>query len=152
MKRKIFLTIAFIISLIPMLANQYGGVRGVREISGLSNLWNPIGIIAVILFLIALWAPIKNIKIAKIIGIIGLIGVIAAEIYTFLTWPLPAYQDSINLAFSFENAFPEFYLGLVTSALMVVTYVCIMTMPENKSGAVRASNAKRSTGKKKSRR
>lgn len=152
MKRKIFLTIAFIISLIPMFTNQYGGVRGVREISGLNNLWNPIGIIAVILFLIGLWVPFKNARVAKTLGIIGLIGVIAAEIYTFLTWPIPTYQEGINLAFSFENAFPEFYLGLTTSALMIVTYVCMMTIPEERHKKVATASAPRATGKKKSRR
>lgn len=153
MKRRVFLTIAFVISLIPMFANQYGGVRGVREISGLNNLWNPIGIIAAILFLIGLWVPFKNAHIGKTLSIVGLIGVIAAEIYTFLTWPIPAYQESLNLAFSFENAFPEFYLGLTTSALMIVTYVCMMATPEEKhrSTAKTTTTTKRSTGKKKNR-
>lgn len=137
MKRKIFLTITFVISLIPMIANQYGGIRGVREISGLNNLCNPIGIIAVILFLIGLWAPFKNATINKVLGIIGLVGVIAAEIFVFLTWPIPNYQDTVNLKYSFENAFPEFYLGLTTSALMLITYVCMMTLPDDKRRNVR---------------
>ena len=32
MKKKIILTIAFLISLLPMLLNQYGGMKGVQEI------------------------------------------------------------------------------------------------------------------------
>ncbi len=44
MKKKIILTIAFLISLLPMLLNQYGGIKGVQEISDLINLFNPIGI------------------------------------------------------------------------------------------------------------
>lgn len=151
MKRKIFLTIAFIISLIPMIASQYGGVRGVREISGLTNLWNPIGIIAVILFLIGLWFPFKKVKVGQTLAIIGLIGIIAAEIFTFLTWPIPNYQDHINLSYSFENAFPEFYLGLTTSALMLITYVCMMTLDNDKRVSFRTVKAKPATGKKKSR-
>lgn len=135
MKRKIFLTIAFLISLIPMVASQYGGVRGVREISGLTNLWNPIGIIAVVLFLIGLWVPFKNAKLGNFLAIVGLIGIIGAEIFTFLTWPIPAYQEHINLAYSFENAFPEFYLGLTTSALMLITYVCMMSLPGDNSSS-----------------
>lgn len=141
MKRKIFLTIAFIISLIPMVASQYGGIRGVREISGLANLWNPLGIIAVILFLIGLWFPFKKVRIGQILAIVGLIGVIAAEIYTFLTWPIPTYQDHINLGYSFENAFPEFYLGLTTSALMLITYVCVMTMNNDRQVKFRTVKA-----------
>ncbi len=149
MKRKIFLTIAFLISLIPMIASQYGGVRGVREISGLTNLCNPIGIIAVLFFLIGLWFPFKSqSKLGPILAIIGLIGIIAAEIFTFLTWPIPEYQDSINLAYSFENAFPEFYLSLTTSALMLITYVCTMSISHDKPVAIRTVKA---TGKQKSR-
>ena len=52
MKKKIILTAAFIISLLPMLLNQYGGRKGVQEISGLINLLNPIGIVSAVLFII----------------------------------------------------------------------------------------------------
>lgn len=149
MKRKIFLTIAFIISLVPMFANQYGGVRGIREITGLNNLWNPIGLIAVALFLLGLWVPFKNAMTSKILSIIGLVGIIASEIFVFLTWPIPTYQDTINLKYSFENAFPEFYIGLTTSALMLITYVCMMTLPDQKHRANRkpTTTVKKSTRK-----
>ena len=50
MKKKIILSIAFIISLLPMFLNQYGGLKGVQEITGLINLLNPIGMVSVILF------------------------------------------------------------------------------------------------------
>ena len=50
MKKKIILSIAFVLSLLPMLLNQYGGARGVQEISGLGNLFNPIGLVSVLLF------------------------------------------------------------------------------------------------------
>jgi len=150
MKRKIFLTIAFLISLIPMVASQYGGIRGVREISGLANLWNPIGIIAVILFLIGLWFPFKRRRVGQILSIVGLIGIIAAEIFTFLTWPIPTYQDHINLGYSFENAFPEFYLGLTTSTLMLITYVCTMSVDSPRKSA--NHNRQINAGKQKNRR
>lgn len=48
MKKKIILSSAFIVSLLPMLLKQYGGAKGVQEISGLGNLLNPIGIISVL--------------------------------------------------------------------------------------------------------
>lgn len=149
MKRKLFLTIAFVISLIPMLTNQYGGIRGVREISGLNNLWNPIGLISIALFLLGLWVPFKNAMVGKVLGIIGLVGVIASEIFVFLTWPIPNYQDVINLKYSFENAFPEFYIGLTTSALMLITFVCTMTLPEQRH-TVRKSTSTKTITKKKS--
>lgn len=50
MKKKMILSIAFLISLLPMLFNQYGGLKGVQEITGLINLLNPIGMVSVILF------------------------------------------------------------------------------------------------------
>ena len=65
MKKKIVLTIVFLISLLPMLLNQYGGKKGVQEISGLINLFNPIGIISVVLFIIGVWVSFKNKKINK---------------------------------------------------------------------------------------
>lgn len=55
MKKKILLTTAFIISLLPMLMNQYGGLKGVREITGLINLLNPIGVSATVLFFVGVW-------------------------------------------------------------------------------------------------
>lgn len=60
MKKKIILTTAFLISLLPMLFNQYGGRKGVQEISGLINLFNPIGIISVLLFITGIWVPLKT--------------------------------------------------------------------------------------------
>lgn len=68
MKKKIILTIAFLISLLPMLLSQYGGMKGVQEISGLINLFNPIGIISVLLFIIGVWVSFKNKKTNKILG------------------------------------------------------------------------------------
>lgn len=66
MKKKVILTIAFVISLLPMLLNQYGGMKGVQEISGLGNLFNPIGLVAVLLFIIGVWVSFKDVKIRKL--------------------------------------------------------------------------------------
>ena len=55
MKKKILLTTAFIISLLPMLMNQYGGLKCVQEITGVINLLNPIGVSATILFFVGVW-------------------------------------------------------------------------------------------------
>ena len=35
MKKKIILSVTFVISLLPMLMNQYGGMKGVQEITGM---------------------------------------------------------------------------------------------------------------------
>ena len=60
MKKKVILSVAFLISLLPMLMNQYGGLKGVQEITGLINLLNPIGIISVLLFALGVWVPLKK--------------------------------------------------------------------------------------------
>lgn len=125
MKKKIVLSILFIVSLIPMLFSQYGGAKGVQEISGIINLLNPIGIISFILFIIGVWLPFKNKIVNKILGALGTLGIVLSEIYKFLTWYIPNYEGSISLQHSFNNAFPAFYIGLIFSICMVIVYFII---------------------------
>lgn len=125
MKKKWILTISFIISLLPMLLNQYGGMKGVQEISGLINLFNPIGITSVLLFIIGVWIPLKNNKINKVLGGLGVIGIVVSEIYKFFTWNILNITGEMNVHNSIEFAFPEFYVGLVISLIMVIIYFSI---------------------------
>lgn len=125
MKKKIILTIAFVISLLPMLLNQYGGMKEVQEISGLINLYNPIGIISVLLFIIGVWLPFKNNKTNKISGGLGVVGIVIAEIYNFFTWHIMNITGKMSIHNSIEFAFPEFYIGLVISLIMVCIYFSI---------------------------
>ena len=125
MKKKIILTIAFVISLLPMLLNQYGGMKGVQEISGLINLYNPIGIISVLVFIIGVWLPLQNKKINKISGGLGVVGIVISEIYNFFTWHIMNITGEISIHNSIEFAFPEFYIGLVISLIMVFIYFSI---------------------------
>ena len=125
MKKKSILTIAFIISLLPMLLNQYGGMKGVQEISGLGNLFNPIGIVAVLFFIIGVWVTFKNIKVNKILSILGVVGIVISEIYQFLTWHILTITGEMSIQNSIEFAFPEFYFGLAISIVMVIFYFCI---------------------------
>lgn len=125
MKKKLILTIAFVVSLLPMLLNQYGGMKGVQEISGLINLYNPIGIISMLFFIIGVWVPFKNKKINKIAGGLGVVGIVISEIYKFFTWHIMNITGKMSIHNSFEFAFPEFYIGLVISLIMIVVYFCI---------------------------
>ena len=125
MKKKIILTIAFVISLLPMLLKQYGGMKGVQEISGLINLYNPIGIISVLFFIIGVWVPLKDKKINKTLGGLGVVGIVISEIYEFFTWHIMTITGKMSIHNSFEFAFPEFYVGLVISLIMIVAYFCI---------------------------
>ena len=125
MTKKITLTVAFIISLLPMLMNQYGGLRGVQEITGLINLLNPMGIVSVILFVVGVWMPFKKQTIGKILGTLGTIGIVISEIYKFFTWHVMTITGEVSIHNSIEFAFPEFYIGLMVSLVMIVAYFII---------------------------
>lgn len=125
MKKKIILSIAFIISLLPMLLNQYGGLKGVQEITGLINLLNPIGIISVLLFIIGVWMPFKKPITNTILGALGTIGIVVSEVYKFFTWHVMNITGEVSIQNSIEFAFPEFYFGLVVLLSMVVVYFVI---------------------------
>lgn len=125
MKKKIILTIAFLSSLLPMLLNQYGGMKGVQEISGLINLLNPIGIISMLVFLAGVWASFENEKTNKILGILGTIGIVVSEIYEFFTWHIMNITGKMSIQNSIEFAFSEFYVGLLISLIMIFVYLCI---------------------------
>ena len=124
-KKKIILTIAFLISLLPMLLNQYGGMKGVQEISGLINLLNPIGIISMLVFFAGVWASFENERTNKILSILGTIGIVVSEIYEFFTWHIMNITGKMSIQNSIEFAFPEFYVGLLISLIMIFVYLCI---------------------------
>lgn len=123
--KRIILTILFIMSLLPMLLNQYGGLRGVQEICGLINLFNPIGIISFILFILGVWLPLKNEKTSKLMGGCGVIGIVLSEIYEFFTWHILNITGEMSIQNSIEFAFGEFYVGLIISIIMVFIYFFI---------------------------
>ena len=136
MKKKIILSIAFIISLLPMFLNQYGGLKGVQEITGLINLLNPIGMVSVILFAVGVWFPFKEQVVGKSLGVLGTIGIVVSEIYKFFTWHVMNITGEVSIYKSIRFAFPEFYIGLIISILMVVTYFVI----DKKVSATSVSN------------
>ena len=112
-----------------MLLNQYGGMKGVQEIRGLISLYNPIGIISVLFFIIGVWIPFKNKKINKIFGGLGVVGIVISEIYNFFTWHIMNITGKMSIHNSIEFAFPEFYVGLVISLIMIAVYFCIDKIP-----------------------
>ena len=125
MKKRIILSAAFIISLLPMVLNQYGGLKGVQEITGLINLFNPIGIVSVVLFIVGVWVPMKKPVFNKVMGILGTVGIVISEIYKFLTWHVMTVTGEISIQHSIQLAFLEFYIGLVVSIIMVAVYLII---------------------------
>lgn len=125
MIKKSTLTVFFMLSLLPMFLNQYGGSRSVQEITGLINLLNPIGIVSIIAFFTGVWVHFENNKINKILGAVGVIGIVISEIFDFLAWHIQTITGEMSLQNSFRLAYPEFYIGLVISLLMIVLYVNI---------------------------
>lgn len=125
MKKKIWLSAAFVISLLPMLMNQYGGRRGVQEISGIINLRNPIGILSVLLFAAGIWLPFPREKAGQILGAMGTIGIVISELYEFFTWHILTITGKFSLEFSLNHTFPAFYIGLASSLAMVIAYFFI---------------------------
>ena len=125
MKKKIILSTAFIISLLPMLLNQYGGAKGVQEITGLINLLNPIGLVSVTLFAVGVWFPFEKQVIGKYLGSLGTIGIVISEVYEFFTWHVLTITGEVSLQNSIGLAFPEFYIGLIISIVMVAAYFVI---------------------------
>lgn len=123
--KQVILTILFIMSLMPMLLYQFGGMRGVQEISGLIILLSPITIVSIILFFLGIWFKFKNKITNKILGGIGVIGIVISEIYEFFTWYTIGITKDINLSNSINLAFPEFYIGLLISIIMVFIYFFI---------------------------
>lgn len=123
--KKLILTAAFVISLLPMLLNQYGGRKGVQEITGLINLLNPIGLTAAVTYFVGVWAPFREKNLNTILGAAGCIGVVVSEVYKFFTWHALTITGEISLQHSIRFAFPEFYVGLCVSLAMVVLYFVI---------------------------
>ncbi len=125
LKSKIFLSVVFLISLLPMLANQYTHVQGVTYLSGLTNIAHIFGIVFLLLVVIGIWAPLPTSFLNHILSLAGLIGIVACEIITFLYIPRSDSGSPINLGDSFAAAQPEFYLGLLTSLLAIFIYICV---------------------------
>ena len=123
--KKALLTIAFMISLLPMLMNQYGGRKGVQEITGLINLLNPIGLAAAVTYLVGVWVPFRKKNLNTLLGAVGCIGMVVSEVYKFFTWHALTITGEISLQHSIRFAFPEFYVGLCVSMAMVVLYFVI---------------------------
>ena len=122
MKRKLFWSAAFAVSLLPMLLSQYGGARGVQEIRGVINLQNPIAIVSIALFVVGVWVPRQSRAARWALGGVGDTGMVVAELYTFLTWHIETITGAFSLQSSVRLAFPEFYVGLVISLCMAAAY------------------------------
>ena len=68
---------------------------------------------------------IALVKINKILGALGTIGIVISEMYKFFTWHIMNITGKMSIQNSMEFAFPEFYVGVVISLIMIFVYLCI---------------------------
>ena len=71
------------------------------------------------------WVSFKHKKINKILGTLGTIGIVVSEIYNFFTWHIMNITGKMSIQNSIKFAFPEFYIGLVVSLIMIIIYFFI---------------------------
>ena len=71
---------------------------------------------------------VKKQKINKILGALGTIGIVISEIYKFFTWHIMSITGEMSIHNSIEFAFPEFYIGLVSSLIMIFVYLWIVSL------------------------
>jgi hypothetical protein len=117
MKRKIFLTVLFMMSLVTISLPWFGG-NHIETVYGWVLLDNPIALTCIVLAFFGIWTDYgKN---SEIIGSIGMIGIIAMQIYEFLTWHIISLSGHFDLGLSIDLCYPEFYFSL---GCVFVTYV-----------------------------
>ena len=56
------------------------------------------------------------------LGALGTIGIVASEIYEFFTWHIMNITGEMSFHNSVKLAFPEFYVGLAASLMMMIFY------------------------------
>ena len=64
-------------------------------------------------------------EISGLINLLNPIGIVISEIYQFFTWHIMNITGKMSIHNSIEFAFPEFYIGLVISLIMVLYYFSI---------------------------
>ncbi len=117
--QKIVLSVILIINMLVMLLNWFGKKGGI-EISGTIILFNPITVLFILMILWGTWYDFK-ININRLLMFVGMLGLIAMEIYYFLTWHLLGYFKYFSIDASVDLAFPEFYLGIGISIVLLIT-------------------------------
>ena len=127
-KQKLFLTIIFIISLLPLFAVHYG-TRGVNELYGWAV--NPlITIPSILIYFVGLWAPLPGKQLGKILGLLGTIGMVTAGVVGFIFMSRP--DGLFDLSYALKHATAFFWLSLMVSALMVFIYGCVLSLTKTR--------------------
>ena len=111
--------------------SQYGGGRGMQELPGLIALGGLKGFFAILAALLGMARLLPSRRLNRAFSLLGLLGIVCAEIYTFFTWHYMTITGEISLELSLRFIYPEFWIGLTASCIMVLIY-CLLEwcMPE----------------------
>ena len=119
MKRKLFLTSLFVLSLYTISLPWFGG-KNIETVYGWILLDNPIALTCILLVFFGIWSNYgKN---SEIIGKIGMMGIIAMQIYEFLTWHIIGISGHFDLGLSIDLCYPEFYFSLCCILFTYIAY------------------------------
>ncbi len=107
--------------LISTSFSWFGASRGVQEIQGTMIFYNPITFLFLIILAVSFIQKRK--KVYDIMSSVGFLGILVVEIWCFLTWYILTITGEFNLYYSFEWAYPEFYV------VFVITFIaCIINI------------------------
>lgn len=120
MKKKIILTVFFIISLLPMFFTWISDDGGIEVVKGTDILFNPITIISIVVYLFCLWYK-NDKKIFNVLSILSLIAIVSLEIYIFVDWQFKISSGRVISSYMHAG----FYLGYWLSILMISAHLRI---------------------------
>ncbi|MFI3326315.1 MAG: zf-HC2 domain-containing protein [Clostridia bacterium] len=107
--------------LISTSLSWFGVSRGIQEIKGSIIFYNPTTIL--FLLILAVSFILKRKIVYDIMSGVGFLGILAIELWCFLTWYILTITGEFNLYYSFEWAYPEFYV------VFVITFIaCIINV------------------------
>lgn len=118
MKKKVILTVLFIITLLPMLFNWFSDATGSILIKGTVVLFNPITIIAILVYIFCIWYK-KNNKISNILAVLSLVCIILLETYTYFNWMFKVISEVVT----YQYMHLGFILGFQLSILMLAIHL-----------------------------
>lgn len=117
MRKKIILTISFIVTILPMLLNWFGTIDGKFLISGTEVLFNPIIVISIIVYFLFVWYK-GDIKLCKILPIISLFIIFIYEIYEYFNYMI------VNIDAQ-RVVYLGYFISVIFIALMITLYIKI---------------------------
>ena len=124
-KKQNMILVLFLLSLLPMGLSQYGGGREMQTLPGLIALFSLEGFFALVAAFLGITRLLPSRRLNRVFSLLGLLGIIGAEIETFFTWHYQTITGEISLRLSLQFSYPEFWIGLTVSCMMVPVYALL---------------------------